>query len=648
MSRSNRILAVDIGAASIKIAEFEYPATGGIVLAGFDYREYGEEISEDNRSFVITSVLQDLLQDNAFSAHKAMVCISGQFALTRFVKLPPVAEEESRVRQIVEFEARQNVPFPMEEVIWDYQLIANPEAEELEVMFVVIKNEIVGQITDAVQQAGLTTLLVDVAPCACYNAARANDIGDQECEMILNIGDRSTNLLFADRQQFFARTIPIAGHTITQQIAKEFGIDMAEAEELKRRHGFVALGGAYAEPESEVASAVSKIVRNVMTRLHGEINRSIGVYRAQQKGSKPVRMFLTGGSSTMTYTDVFFNEKLNMDVEFLNPFKVVQLAPGVDADRLQEVAHTFSEVIGLGLRYKRQLPVEVSLIPENVQRQMSVRQKKPYFVACIACILLMLSLALLGSMRETQIYKSVYEQWQGDVERLKVLDKKVSSRTRTLTSLKEDYSEIYKVLKRREKWLAMVNEIGRLCPEHLWVYELQPIAIEPEIEAEGNNAKGNQADDQPAGAGIFGGGVSGGQPSPPPGASELDEIKGELQPKLLTGVVLRGHSLVVKEADEKIENNGNADGDGVGGTANADDVDEVLTQNNTGASEDTPEQIFERRLQNSALFDESETRIETYTAHEKVENLIIYTLRIKLNTPLSVNYPEDVGAGVDE
>ncbi len=233
MAKSNRVLALDIGAASIKAAEFQYSGESTVTLVAYDYREYGETLTEENRAFAITTVLQDMLAANDFTAKQAILCISGQFALTRFVKLPPVAEEENRVRQIVEFEAQQNVPFPMEEVIWDYQLIANPEADELEVMFVVIKNEIVEQITSAVQAAGLSPVIVDVAPCACYNAARANHVGDDECAMVLNLGARSTNLLFADRQQFFTRTIPIAGHTITQQIAKEFGITHTQLNRIR-------------------------------------------------------------------------------------------------------------------------------------------------------------------------------------------------------------------------------------------------------------------------------------------------------------------------------------------------------------------------------------------------------------------------------
>ena len=181
---------------------------------------------------------------------------------------------------------------------------------------------------------------------------------------VLNIGGRSTNLIFIAGERFFARTIPIAGYSITQQIAKEFGIGFPEAEELKRHHGFVSLGGAYAEPGSETAASVSKIIRNVMARLHGEISRSISIYKAQQKGTAPAKMYLTGGSSILTYCDLFFSEKLGIPVEYFNPFPVVNILPEVDRQRLGEVAHMFSETIGLGLRFAV-AAIEVSLLPKT-------------------------------------------------------------------------------------------------------------------------------------------------------------------------------------------------------------------------------------------------------------------------------------------
>ncbi|MBN2448795.1 MAG: type IV pilus assembly protein PilM [Lentisphaeria bacterium] len=475
MAGKDRILAIDIGATSIKVGEFEYPSRDSRVLVNFAHREYEEELTEGTRSVVVAGLLRQMVVESNFHARRALVCMSGQAAFTRFVKLPPFAEDEKRIRQIVEFEAKQNVPFNMDEVIWDYQLIANPDEEEMDVMFVVIKNEIVEQMTGAVQAVGLEPLLVDVAPAACYNAARANRVGEDECAMVLNIGGRSTNLLFADRSRFFARTIPIAGHSITQQVAKEFGIGFAEAEELKRRHGFVALGGAYAEPESEVAAAVSKIIRNVMARLHGEINRSISVYRAQQHGNRPTHLFLTGGSSTMTYCDHFFAEKLHLDVTYFNPFQVVGIGPAINRQRLGEVAHMFSEVIGLGLRYKLPCPIEVTLVPENIRRQQALKRKKPFVFAAEACVLIILLVGWFGALNRGKIDAQALDAVTRQRQDVEGLYNKIKAYSGEAGQRLSQHNAISELLEERWRWPDVFNEMYRLKPDNLWFHSIQPI-----------------------------------------------------------------------------------------------------------------------------------------------------------------------------
>ncbi len=474
MARSNRILAIDIGAASIKVAEFEFKQDHP-VLCGYDQREYDEELTDESRRFLIAGLLRQILVENSFQARKAVVGVSGQSALTRFVKLPPVADEEHRVRQIVEFEAQQVVPFSMDEVLWDYQLIGTEDEDELEVMFVVIKNEIVAQITDAICGLGLELQLVDVAPVASYNAARANHIGDDECAMVLNIGARSTNLLFADKSRFFCRTIPIAGHTITQQIAKEFQITFAEAEELKRRHGFVALGGAYEEPESEVATAVSKIVRTVMARLHGEINRSINVYRSQHKGKRPTAMHLTGGSSIMAYTDQFFAEKLRMNVSYLNPFGVVSLAPDVDSGNLQEKAHMFSEVIGLALRYRVQCPVEVSLVPKTIRREQDFNKRKPYLAAAMVAVLLIPLVSWLVNRAKADLYSLTYDKLQTQLQTLDANNKEIKREQSATEEFKDEYQQVAELLRKRQVWPSVLEHLEGLRPTDVWFDAIEPV-----------------------------------------------------------------------------------------------------------------------------------------------------------------------------
>src|SRR5205823_7582042 len=166
---------------------------------------------------------------------------------------------------------------------------------------VAIKSDLRDEINESVEATGLRTMVVDVAPMALYNAFRFNYSDLSGCSLLVDLGARTTNLLFIEPGKIFSRSVPIGGGSITAAIAKEFGEPFAAAELRKKRDGFVSLGGAYAEPADPDVARVSKIVRGTMTRLHAELMRSIRHYRAQQQGSAPERIFLCGGSAGMPY-----------------------------------------------------------------------------------------------------------------------------------------------------------------------------------------------------------------------------------------------------------------------------------------------------------------------------------------------------------
>jgi type IV pilus assembly protein PilM len=494
MAKISQQLTIDIGSTGIRMGEFEYPQAGeSMILHRFKVVEYAEQITEANRHVVISDAIRSAYEEGGFTTNRCSVSVSGQAAFMRFVKLPPVREEEARIKQIVEYEARQNVPFPMDEVIWDYQLFSTGESDEdLEVMFVVIKNDIVESVIAAVKSVGLKPKIVDFAPAALYNVARANHIGEEECSMLLNIGGRCTTLLFLDGNRFFARTIPIAGFSITQQIAKEFGIGNEEAEVLKRRHGFVALGGAYEEPESEVAATISKIVRNVMTRLHGEINRSISVYRTQQKGRKPTHLYLSGGSSTMAFTDHFFSEKLRMEVGYLNPFKIVTLDPAMDIKALQEVAHMLPEVVGVGLRMSVTCPVEVTLIPESEERRIRFFQRVPWMVGAIVLWLALLVVMTLAYKRVDTLYRDATAKREQRVTALEQKRKKIERARDNQQAAIGKYQQIAGVLDSRYIWTNLLTELQLCLPQDVWLTGISQLEgprvvaaeAEPEADAE--------------------------------------------------------------------------------------------------------------------------------------------------------------------
>ena len=231
--------------------------------------------------------------------------------------------------------------------------------------------------------AGLRIKLVDVSSAALCNAFRYN-YGDVEgCSMLLDIGAKTSNLLFFEKGKVYSRSINIGANSITQDFAHEAKMRFPEAEATKLEKGSVSLGGAYEEPEDPQAAAIAKIARQVMTRLHIQVNQTIQFYRGQQGGSAPERLYLSGGASIMPYTAQFFAEKLNLPVDYFNPFRNIEIGPALDLEELSKYAHSFGEVVGLGLRDLAHCPVELNLMPKSSIQRQEFAQKKPYLIAAI-------------------------------------------------------------------------------------------------------------------------------------------------------------------------------------------------------------------------------------------------------------------------
>jgi len=646
MPKNERVLAIDIGATSIKLCEFEFDTAGVMNLSVFAYREYEEELSEDTRMGVVSGLLRQMLAESGSRARKALLSMSGQFALMRFGKIPYGNYDRKQIKQLAEFEARRNIPFAIDEVIWDYQLIAGDDPEAVDVMSIVIKDSIVEQFTTAVTAVGLNPILVDVAPVACYNTARANDLGQDGCVAILNIGGRSTNLIFLEGEHFFARTIPIAGYSITQQIAKEFGIGLPEAEELKRHHGFVSLGGAYAEPGSETAASVSKIIRNVMARLHGEISRSISIYRAQQKGTTPVKMYLTGGSSILTYCDLFFSEKLGIPVEYFNFFPIVNILPSVDRQKLSEVAHMFSETIGLGLRYGMPCPIEISLLPKEIRRQQSLSEKKPYFVASMIAVLILFAAIWLGLARQASVTESYGKKLQEIRAGYEPVLNNIEDKVNMARQKEAQYLGLTALLLQRTTWPMLLNEIYRLKPDDVWLTDIQPIFGEvapfvpssvatTTIQSAGEGPGGFSFAEAPMASMFDYGGSGGAGGGAGAGVTEVNVRIGGLKlsgcyivprPNSITAVTEIKEDEFPFEVPEKTAPQA-LEGDGQTGGAEVVAAD-ILA--------DSPENVFVKRLRSSRLFssDTSLTVLKIFKEIPEIKNAGSFVMQVKLEFTL--------------
>jgi type IV pilus assembly protein PilM len=397
--------------------------------------------------------------------------VPSQSVFARFVKLP--ALEAAKVDKIIGFEAQQNVPFPISEVVWDYQLVGGGLGEQIQVVIVAIKRDLLDEINNAVEETGLRTRIVDVASMGLYNAFRYNypDLGD--CSLLLDIGARTTNMLFIEPGKFFLRSIPLGGSTITAGVAREFNEPFATAEERKKRDGFVGLGGAYAEPADPNVGRVSKIARSTMTRLHAELMRSVTHYRAQQQGNRPARIFLCGGGAGMRYMREFFHEKFELPIEFFNPLRNVTVSESAQMQDVARRAHLLGELVGLALRGVTACPVELNLRPAIVVRRHDLEKRTPFFIAAAACVLV----ALLGwsayytraaqvAQQAAQIFRQKNDAMHAPEVRLEKLKKQI-------TALDDIATPLIAAVNDRNFWPQILDELNSHLPESdIWITEL--------------------------------------------------------------------------------------------------------------------------------------------------------------------------------
>lgn len=480
MAAPNRILCLNLGTQTIGLAEFKTGQNGGLVLSSFETRELLADPAADATRLAQTKLLvQEMVGALKLKGSKVNYAVSAQSVFTRFVKLPSVGEEQ--VDQIVTFEAQQNVPYPIDEVVWDYQLVDSGDSAQVEVVIVAVKSDLLDEINDAVEHSSLNTTLVDVAPMALYNAFRYSYSDMGGCSLIIDIGSRTTNLIFIEPHKVFSRSIPNGGSTITGAIAKEFQEPFAVAEERKKRDGFVGLGGSYADPDDEDVARAAKIIRNSMTRLHAEIARSISFYRSQQGGSAPQHIFLSGGSASLPYMREFFTEKLQLPVEYFNAMRNVTVSSGLNTDEIGRRAHTFGELVGLALRGTSECPMELNLRPARVVRRHEIARRRPYLILAGLCIFALLGAFYVYLDRAAQLTADVAGALDAKARPLVEFDKKIAAAMKDKDAALARATPLVTAVEEKNFWIRILDDINKRLPaDFVWITNFEAA---PEVAA---------------------------------------------------------------------------------------------------------------------------------------------------------------------
>jgi type IV pilus assembly protein PilM len=466
------ILTLCLGAQTIGLAKFHVRSPDGLVLQKYCSRESLIDPANEKLDQAELTSLREIIAELQIKGCAVSYTVAAQSVFARFVKLPAI--EEEKIERIIAFEAQQNVPFPIDEVVWDYQLIGGG-AEQIRVVLVAIKSDLLDEINGAIEGSGLRTALIDVATMAIYNAFRYNYAHLTGCSLLIDLGARTTNLLFIEPQKIFSRSIPVGGSSITSAIAKEFNEPFAAAEFRKKRDGFISLGDA--EPSDPEVCRVSKLIRSTMTRLHAEVMRSISHYRAQQQGNSPERVFLCGGTAGTPYIREFFREKLQIPIEFFDPLRNVGVVQSASVNEATHSARQLGELVGLALRSVSACPMALNLRPAIVVRRQDLEKRRPFLIAAAAALIL----SLLGwgfyYMRAAQVAREEGEKIDRIDAPMRVAEAKIENLCNQAATLNVVANPLANAINDRFFWIEILEDLNaRLPKENIWITELIPLS----------------------------------------------------------------------------------------------------------------------------------------------------------------------------
>ena len=416
MARVQRVWGIDIGQSALKalhcVREGEQ-----LTADAFDYVEYPKILSqpESDPEALVREALEQFLSRNQITREdKVAISVPGQSGLAKFFKPPPV--DVKKIPDIVRYEAKQQIPFPLDDVIWDFQrMVGGAEVDgfavDTEVGLFAMKREQVYRYLKPFQKAEIELDVVQLSPLAIYNFVAFDVLNDgpppdlfdpddpPDSIVVLSMGTDATDLVITNGFRVWQRSIPLGGNHFTKQLTREFKLTFAKAEHLKRN-----------ARQAEDPKAVFQAMRPVFNDMVTEIQRSIGYFQSIDRKAKIRGVVLLGNTVKLPGLQQYVAKNLGYEVIPFDAFKLLSGPTVLSAPAFADNILTYGVCYGLCLQAAGLSRLSTNLLPREIVTQRIIKAKKPWAVASVGA--LMLACALNFSFNYNVWSKVREEPWK--------------------------------------------------------------------------------------------------------------------------------------------------------------------------------------------------------------------------------------------
>ncbi|MCK4248780.1 MAG: type IV pilus assembly protein PilM, partial [Candidatus Omnitrophica bacterium] len=426
-------------------------------------------------------ILRQLAAEEKIKGGILSTSVSGQSVFVRQMSLPRVSER--KMAQIIKYEAQQQVPFPIDDVAWDYEVFDQSDSPEVDVLLIAVKKDIVEGALAGIIFNKLEADYVDSTPLALYNAVNYAYKGDEGL-IVLDIGCKSTNIIIIENNRMWTRSVPVAGNDITESLASNLNIDFDKAEELKEKHSIILAGGTAAEESIPNAREMSRAIALVLTDILTEVSRSISFYKSQYNQAQLNQILILGGSSKIKNIGAFFENNLDLkktDVDLLENINIagsIETAPCLNGD-----LNVMGVAIGQALRGLRVSSLNINLLPPEMIKLKEFRKKRGYiFVSGILAILIVFTMGVFA-LQGNEIDKIQYSTYKTAGDELEKYKKQIKDVRKKIAPIQKEVDTLVDINQRRSFWLKIALELTRVLPEDTWLIYFKPELVKPRAES---------------------------------------------------------------------------------------------------------------------------------------------------------------------
>ncbi len=474
MSSKNKLI-INCAATHVSVAEFGLSA-GRLVLEKFLIQELSYDYSvQDEWLYALQSALSSL----KVKGHATIIAPS-MLLLTKTIKVPHVAKESQR--EVVSYEVGKNIPYPLDEVVWDYQVVAD-DGIETEIFLASMRSSEADDLCKILSSIGITVDAIDASSILDYNTWMY--CGLDSDSVVVNIGAKYSNMLIAREDGMYVRSISAGGNVVTQSIADSLGQSFVGAEELKRRYmSSQAIGVAGAEHFVSGSDLLKK-------RICDELRRSIVNYRRQSRVNPPTKIYLTGAGSQLSGLAEALMENLQMNVEFIDPIMNLSVSRKVDQSLLADNVLRMSEVVGEAARMVYKDAMGVNLLPPNITAERAFIKKCPVFLLAAAMLVGSVVPPYLYVTKSTKQSITYTKKFEGAIAKPENNAKKFADLTKEADLLKSQIDGLEGLASTKSAWIDLFIDIEKALMEEkdVWLDTLDVVRVESKNDSAQSNKK---------------------------------------------------------------------------------------------------------------------------------------------------------------